>query len=72
MTDTPDNNAKILWQEVKDGESIPEPALLIEAYNDVINITQEKRHVCLNYDTLDELFNVLRDFRKRAKNGTLK
>lgn len=62
MTDTAQKDSTVLWQQQEDG--MPEPALLIEAYGDVIQITQEDQRINLNYRSVKELCSVLKSLKQ--------
>jgi hypothetical protein len=55
-----------MWQNGEE-DGIGEPALLIEGYADVINITQSDGMISINYETLEELIKTLRAVKKDQK-----
>lgn len=57
--------SKIMWQTNDD--DIGEPALLLEGYSDVLNVTQGKSCISLNYETLDELLKQLLVLKAEAQ-----
>jgi hypothetical protein len=57
----------IIWQELDTDSGLPEPALLIERYNDIVSIQQGKEYINLNYDSIPELIKLLRKIHKEHK-----
>lgn len=57
MTETTCKDDVVLWQET---EGIPQPALLIEFFDECITITQENKYISLNYESVNELCKVLK------------
>lgn len=53
-------NAIVIWQEAPEDMGVGEPALLIEMYSDVLNITQGDNCISVNYEALKELCSVLK------------
>jgi hypothetical protein len=54
----------IIWQNVSEDLGVSEAALLVEKYSDVITITQEGRHININYETIDEVVKLLKQLKK--------
>lgn len=51
------NNSYTIWQEIEEG--VPEPALLVSLYSDIINIRQENSEININYETIKPLIKFL-------------
>lgn len=56
------NNGAIMWQENTEG--VPEAAILIQPYMDVISIEQEGRHINLNYESVGELCKIIKSMKQ--------
>lgn len=66
MTHTPSKNSLIQWQECPEDE-IAEPALLIEAYPQIIMVRQAGESIAINLGSIDELVKNLRYFQRVQK-----
>jgi hypothetical protein len=64
MTETTNKNAKVIWQQVEEGEGVAEPALLIEPYKDVVRIGQDGDAIQINYESIDEICKALKQIKK--------
>jgi hypothetical protein len=65
---TPYAASRVIWQESDDEGTVPEPALLLDAYaDDLFGITQEGRTINVNGATLAALFKALRELREEAR-----
>ena len=71
MTEEPAKNSSIQWQTGPE-DGVPEPAILIEAYIDVIALQQEGETIKINYKSVDELCKNLKAYAKLSKEGKLK
>ena len=68
MTNVIDKRTTLIWQETDLEESLPEQALLIVSYNDVVLIEQREMSLSINYDSIPELIKVLRTIhREKSK-----
>jgi hypothetical protein len=54
----------IIYQTGNEDTSVPEPALIISRYSDVIEIQQEDRTINLNPETVPEFMKVLKSAMK--------
>lgn len=57
-------NSHIIWQQAEE-DGIAEPAILVEPYNDVMQISQDGSVINLNYKSVDEFCKVLRKLKKQ-------
>ena len=67
MTEKPRADAIIIWQENAQMEGVGEPALLLNPYNDLLEIQQGKRSIAVNYDNIDELIKALRTIKLKKR-----
>lgn len=67
VSETATKDNVIIWQEVEDGEGMPEPALLLEFYGDTFSINQGGKSISLNYETIDHLSKIMKDAKARIK-----
>jgi hypothetical protein len=51
-----------LWQDSKD--NLPEQALVIECFMDIVCITQTDAHININYKTIPELIKILKTLKE--------
>lgn len=58
MTKQISENQVLIWQDTAEG--MPEPALLITKYEDIISVEQEGRYINLNPETLKEFIKALK------------
>jgi len=56
----------IIYQTGDGGLFLPEPALIVSRYSDVIEIQQEERTLTLNPETVPELVKVLKVAAKES------
>lgn len=56
-------NSHIIWQQTEE-DGVAEPALLLEPFNDVIQLSQDGNVINLNYESLEELCKLLRKLKK--------
>jgi len=55
-------NSIVVWQ--KSDEGVSEPALLIELYNDVFQLSQDGQRINLNYESIEDLCKAFRMAKK--------
>lgn len=68
MTNAIDERTTLIWQETDLEELVPEQALLIVSYIDVVSIEQREMSLYINYDSIPELIKVLRTIhREKSK-----
>lgn len=51
----------VVWQQVEDG--VPEPAIIVTSYSDIIELKQEDRYINLNYETVIKLCAYLKGLK---------
>jgi len=71
MTTSNFRHSQTMWQNAPD-DSVSEPTLLIESYEDVINIQQHDQQIKINYESVDELCRNLKYWAKLRKEGKMK
>lgn len=66
MIEKTNKDAIVLWQDGEEG--IPgEPALLITAYSDCIEVKQEASEIRINMESMPELIKVLNGLKNSKK-----
>jgi hypothetical protein len=58
-------DSKIIYQVSDDDMSLPEPAIIINNWLDVISIDGEYGSININRKTVPELIKVLREYQKK-------
>lgn len=48
-------------------DGFPEQSIVIERYDDIISIQQEKDSINLNYESIDELCKLLKKLKREKK-----
>lgn len=66
MITTNYKNSVILWQDDDEEGVTGEPALLIEGYNDAVQIIQKDNQITLNYHSIKELIKALKKVEENA------
>ena len=51
-----------VWQNSQEN-GVGEPAIVVEPYNDVIEIRQEDRYITINYETINALVRLLKTIK---------
>lgn len=50
----------VVWQQTNNDQAVPESALLISFWTDIINIKQDGREITLNYESIDVICTALK------------
>lgn len=58
----------IMWQnELPEGEGMSEQAILVETYNDMVQIIQDEQIINLNYESIDSFCKLLKKVKRERK-----
>ncbi|WP_407522701.1 hypothetical protein PDL71_15530 [Lacibacter sp. MH-610] len=62
--EAPAKESVVFWQ-TNEENGVGEPALLIEFYNDVMQISQDGERININYESIKDLVKILRTANER-------
>lgn len=61
----PHKESRIIYQSTTEDMPVPEPAILVEVYTDIFNLSQEGATLAIGYETIPDLIKVLRELKQK-------
>ena len=58
----------VFWQKTQDEYGVPEPAIMVEWFNDIMAITQDGHVIHINYESRKVLAKLLSEDRRDPEN----